>query len=96
VDESLNDADARPNAPNYVYDAVGRLAEAYVPGHHLTYDYTSAAAATCPAGTQANAGLNTNRMRLLDQAAVGTAETRYCYDAARSPSRAVPRTIMTT
>jgi YD repeat-containing protein len=29
-----------------------------------------------------NAGLNTNRTRLLDQTATGTAETRYCYDAA--------------
>ncbi|WP_328614435.1 PA14 domain-containing protein [Amycolatopsis sp. NBC_00355] len=82
VDESLGGVDARPAAPNYVYDAIGRLTEAYVTGHHYTYDYTSAAAATCPAGTQTNAGLNTNRMRLLDQTASGTAETRYCYDAA--------------
>ncbi|MFG1641350.1 hypothetical protein ACGFMK_13780 [Amycolatopsis sp. NPDC049252] len=33
-------------------------------------------------GTQGNAGLNPNRTRLLDQTAAGTAETRYCYDAA--------------
>ncbi|GHG32025.1 MULTISPECIES: PA14 domain-containing protein [Amycolatopsis] len=82
VDETLGGYDARPNAPNYVYDALGRLTEAYVTGHHYTYDFTSAASATCPAGTQGNAGLNTNRMRLLDQTASGTAETRYCYDAA--------------
>ncbi|GHG14283.1 hypothetical protein GCM10017567_35000 [Amycolatopsis bullii] len=82
VDESLAGTDARPNAPNYVYDGVGRLTEAYVAGHHYTYDFTSSASATCPAGTQANAGLNTNRMRLLDETAAGTAETRYCYDAA--------------
>ena len=82
VDESLAGLDARPNAPNYVYDGVGRLTEAYVAGHHYTYDYTVAASATCPTGTQANAGLNTNRMRLLDETASGTAETRYCYDAA--------------
>jgi RHS repeat-associated protein len=82
VDESRGGVDARPNAPNYVYDGVGRLTDAYVTGHHLTYDYTSSASATCPAGTQVNAGLNTNRMRLLDQTATGTAETRYCYDAA--------------
>ncbi|MET8851450.1 PA14 domain-containing protein [Amycolatopsis sp. NPDC004625] len=82
VDESLAGTDARPNAPNYVYDGVGRLTEAYVAGHHYTYDYTSAAPATCPAGTQADAGLNTNRVRLLDETAGGTAETRYCYDAA--------------
>ncbi|MEV4049798.1 PA14 domain-containing protein [Amycolatopsis sp. NPDC049688] len=82
VDESLAGTDARPNAPNYVYDGAGRLTEAYVAGHHYTYDFTSTASATCPAGTQANAGLNTNRMRLLDETAAGTAETRYCYDAA--------------
>ncbi|KZB79175.1 hypothetical protein [Amycolatopsis regifaucium] len=82
IDESLAGQDARPNAPNYLYDAVGRLSEAYVTGHHYTYDYTSAASVTCPNGSVGNAGLNTNRMRLLDQTATGTAETRYCYDAA--------------
>ncbi|MGV9365934.1 PA14 domain-containing protein, partial [Amycolatopsis sp. NPDC003731] len=82
IDESLAGVDARSDAPNYVYDGVGRLTEAYVTGHHYTYDYTAAASATCPGGTQGNAGLNTNRMRLLDQTAAGTAETRYCYDAA--------------
>ncbi|MBB5857214.1 RHS repeat-associated protein [Amycolatopsis umgeniensis] len=82
IDESLAGTDARPNAPNYLYDGAGRLTEAYVTGHHYTYDYTSTASVTCPVGTQANAGLNTNRMRLLDQTAAGTAETRYCYDAA--------------
>ncbi|MEU3622562.1 PA14 domain-containing protein [Amycolatopsis coloradensis] len=82
VDESLAGADARPNAPNYVYDGLGRLTEAYVTGHHYTYDFTSSASVTCPVGTQPNAGLNTNRMRLLDETAGGTAETRYCYDAA--------------
>ncbi|MCP2168215.1 PA14 domain-containing protein [Goodfellowiella coeruleoviolacea] len=82
VDESLAGVDARPGAPNYVYDAVGRLTEAWVPGHHYTYDFTSAASAQCPTGTQANAGANTNRMRLVDATASGTAETGYCYDAA--------------
>ncbi|MFF0148007.1 PA14 domain-containing protein [Amycolatopsis sulphurea] len=82
IDESLGGTDARANAPNYVYDGAGRLTEAYVTGHHYTYDYTSTASATCPVGTQANAGLNTNRVRLLDQTASGTAETRYCYDDA--------------
>ncbi|WP_410603193.1 PA14 domain-containing protein [Amycolatopsis sp. lyj-90] len=82
VDESLGGIDARPNAANYLYDAVGRLTEAFVTGHHYTYDYTSTAPATCPTGTQGNAGLNTNRMRLLDETTAGTAETRYCYDAA--------------
>ncbi|WIY02434.1 PA14 domain-containing protein [Amycolatopsis mongoliensis] len=82
TDESLGGVDARPDGSNYGYDTAGRLTEAYVTGHHYTYDFTSPASATCPTGTQADAGLNTNRMRLLDQTAAGTAETRYCYDAA--------------
>ncbi|GAA3689949.1 PA14 domain-containing protein [Lentzea roselyniae] len=82
VDESLGGVDPRPGAPNYVYDAVGRLTEAWVAGHHYTYDFTSAASAACPTGTQSNAGLNTNRVRLLDETSSGVAETGYCYDAA--------------
>ncbi|MFB9902390.1 PA14 domain-containing protein [Allokutzneria oryzae] len=82
TDESLGGADARPSGPNYRYDAAGRLTEAWVAGHQFTYDFTSPAAAECPTGTQANAGANTNRMRLVDVTASGTAETRYCYDAA--------------
>ncbi|WP_297542085.1 PA14 domain-containing protein [Amycolatopsis sp.] len=81
-DEQLGGVDAHPNGPNYLYDSVGRLTEAYVAGHHYTYDFTSNASAACPAGSQANAGLNTNRVRLLDQTAAGTAETDSCYDAA--------------
>ncbi|WP_309114773.1 PA14 domain-containing protein [Saccharothrix sp.] len=82
IDETLGGADARPDAPNYVYDAAGRLTEAWVAGHHYTYDFTSTAPSACPAGTQANAGLNTNRVRLLDETSSGVAETGYCYDAA--------------
>ena len=82
VDEALGGVDARPSAPNYVYDAAGRLTEAWVVGHHYTYDFTSNADAACPTGTQANAGLNTNRVRLLDETASGVAQTSSCYDAA--------------
>ncbi|MGW3960810.1 PA14 domain-containing protein [Amycolatopsis sp. NPDC005003] len=82
TDESLDGVDANPAGPNYAYDAVGRLTQAYVAGHHFTYDFTSAAAAACPAGTQPNAGRNTNRVRLLDQTPGGTAETGYCHDNA--------------
>ncbi|WP_077241311.1 PA14 domain-containing protein [Amycolatopsis azurea] len=81
IDESLGGVDARPDGPNYLYDSVGRMTEAYVRGHHYTYDFTSVAGANCPIGTQANAGLNTNRVRLLDQTTAGIAETGYCYDA---------------
>ncbi len=82
IDEQLAGIDARPSGPNYVYDAAGRLVEAWVPGHHYTYDFTSAAPASCPTGTKPDAGLNTNRVRLLDETAAGVAETGYCYDAA--------------
>jgi RHS repeat-associated protein len=82
VDESLGGIDARPNAPNYVYDAVGRLTQAWMIGHHYTYDFTSLAPTGCPSGTQGTAGMNTNRIHLLDQTAADTADTGYCYDAA--------------
>ena len=84
VDESLSGIDARPGAPNFVYDSSSRLIEAWVPGHHYTYDFTAAASSSCPAGTQVDAGLNTNRVRLVDQPDGGgpATETGYCYDAA--------------
>ncbi|HYQ68088.1 PA14 domain-containing protein [Actinophytocola sp.] len=81
TNETLAGVDARPNAPNYVYDSTGRLTEAWVSGHHYTYDFTSTASTTCPTGTQVGAGTNTNRVRLLDQTSTGTTETSYCYDA---------------
>ncbi|MEV0085899.1 hypothetical protein [Saccharopolyspora sp. NPDC050642] len=59
------------------YDAVGRLTDAWVTGHHYTYDFTSAPTG-CPTGTQPNAGTNTNRLRLIDATASGTTETGYC------------------
>lgn len=39
VDESLARADSRPDAPNLVYDPVGRLTEAWVSGRQYTYDF---------------------------------------------------------
>jgi RHS repeat-associated protein len=80
--ETLGGVDPNPTGPSYVYDAAGRLTEAYATGHHFTYDFTSTADAACPTGTQPNAGMNTNRVRLLDQTTAGTATTSYCYDAA--------------
>ncbi|HEX7307971.1 PA14 domain-containing protein [Lentzea sp.] len=81
VDESLGGTDPNPNGANYVYDAAGRLTQAWVPGHHYTYDFTSTSVTGCPSGAQANAGLNTNRVRLADESAAGPAVTGYCYDA---------------
>jgi RHS repeat-associated protein len=82
TNETLNGVDPNPGGPDYLYDAAGRLVQAYATGHHYTYDFTSTASASCPTGTQANAGMNTNRIRLLDQTSSGTATTDYCYDAA--------------
>jgi RHS repeat-associated protein len=80
--ETLGGVDPNPTGPSYVYDAAGRLTEAYATGHHFTYDFTSTADAACPTGTQPNAGMNTNRVRLLDQVGATTTTTSYCYDAA--------------
>ncbi|WP_245822051.1 PA14 domain-containing protein [Lentzea waywayandensis] len=82
VDETLNGFDAGVGGHNYVYDTAGRLTNAAVNGHVYTYDFSSSAADGCPAGTVGNAGLNTNRVKLIDQTATGTQTTNYCYDAA--------------
>ncbi len=82
TNETLNGVDPNTGGPDYIYDAAGRLVQAYATGHHYTYDLTSTASSSCPTGTQANAGMNTNRIRLLDQTSSGTATTDYCYDAA--------------
>jgi hypothetical protein len=74
--------DARLAGPNYVYDGLGRLIAVWVSGHHYTYDFGSLAAVGCPLGRQGTAGLNTNRVRLLDETSAGSGETGYCYDAA--------------
>ncbi|MFI9811307.1 YbaB/EbfC family nucleoid-associated protein [Saccharothrix variisporea] len=50
TDETLGGVDARPGAPNHVYDAAGRLTEAWVAGHHYTYDFTSTAPVGMPFG----------------------------------------------
>ncbi len=81
VDESLNGVDARPTGPNYVYDTAGRLTEAWVPGHHYTYDFSSTVL-VCPTGARLGAPLNSNRAALLDETSAGVAKTLYCYDTA--------------
>ena len=82
IDESLGGVDARPDGPNYSYDAAGRLVQAWVNGHHYTYDFTSPSAAECPAGTKPDAGRNGNAVRIIDETAAGTESTYYCYDNA--------------
>ncbi|MCO7219495.1 PA14 domain-containing protein [Klenkia sp. PcliD-1-E] len=82
VDESLGGVDAQPAGNNFAYDAVGRLVDAWVTGHHYSYDFTAAADSSCPTSTQANAGSNGNRVKMTDVTSAGTAVTGYCYDAA--------------
>lgn len=81
VDETLNGYDAGLGGHNYIYDAAGRLTKAAVNGHIYTYDFTSTVEG-CPAGSVGNAGLNTNRVKLIDETATGTQTTNYCYDGA--------------
>ncbi|WP_432252541.1 PA14 domain-containing protein [Streptomyces sp. HNM1019] len=81
TDESTAGQDARKGEPNYRYDASGRLVDAWVTGHHYSYDFADAPK-DCPKGTQSDAGRNGNRLRLTDRTADGTTETGYCYDAA--------------
>jgi YD repeat-containing protein len=66
------------NGPNYGYDAAGRLVDAWVNGHHYTYDYTSPSSPQCPTGTVAAAGRNNSAVRITDNNAV----TNFCYDNA--------------
>ncbi|HEX8771143.1 MAG TPA: DNRLRE domain-containing protein [Acidimicrobiales bacterium] len=77
VDESVDGVDANTANPgyNFVYDGVGRLTEAWVQGHHLTYAF--AAAGGC--GPMAAAGKDSNRTATTDNS--GPATT-YCYDNA--------------
>jgi RHS repeat-associated protein len=57
---------------NFVYDAAGRLTHAWVTGHTLTYGFGTASCGVT------NAGANTNRTSMTDNATSAT----YCYDAA--------------
>ncbi|MEV4049578.1 PA14 domain-containing protein [Amycolatopsis sp. NPDC049688] len=81
-DETLPGDVGNPSGSDYSYDAVGRLTDAWVRGHHFSYDFTSSAAASCPAGAVAAAGANSNRMRMNDTVGASTTTTGYCYDSA--------------
>ncbi|QXC60973.1 hypothetical protein KSP35_22105 [Aquihabitans sp. G128] len=81
--------DPHPGA-DYVYDNAGRLTQAWtttrnasgaVGTQHSTYGYGTADAG-CAAGTQANAGRNTNRTSQTIGDAPSAVTTTYCYDAA--------------
>ena len=85
TDETVDGADPNPAGANFAYDGASRLTDGWAPGHHYTYSF----AATGGCGSQANAGLNTNRTATTDN---GGAAMTYCYDAAdRLTSTSDPR-----
>jgi RHS repeat-associated protein len=74
--------DSDPAAPatevsTYSFDAAGRLVEAVIPHHTLSYDYTSAAC-----GVNADAGKNGNRVAFTDDFDGEETRVAYCYDHA--------------
>ena len=66
------------NTSSFVYDTAGRLTQATQPGHVLQYQYGTQTGCT-GSNLLANAGANTNRTALIDNAV--TVAT-YCYDTA--------------
>lgn len=79
VANTLTDG-ATAYASRYAFDAAGRLTEAVIPGHTLTYGFGTTAASCGTALNQA-AGLNGNRTTFTDTPDGGTpANTAYCYD----------------
>ena len=81
VQNTLTEAGVSGLVSNYKYDLAGRLTNATIPGHALTYGYgdTSCAAP----GAINNAGRNGNRTTMSDQPSSGAVTTAtYCYDAA--------------
>lgn len=77
TDETSDGSDADPAKPNFVYDRAGRLTTAKITGHTLAYGYGTATG--CGSGAVANAGLNSNRTSVVDNA---TTTQSNCYDAA--------------
>jgi RHS repeat-associated protein len=77
TDQSIDGVDPNTSGQNFLYDGAGRLTDAYVPGHHLVYGYSSTAPQSC-AGPPAG-GPDSNRTSLTDNGAV---TAYYCYNNA--------------
>jgi len=76
--DTLTDGATVENS-TYTYDAAGRLVQAVIPRHTLTYAF----AATGGCGTNTAAGRNGNRTSFTDLRDAGTpSTTTYCYDNA--------------
>ncbi|WP_330330503.1 PA14 domain-containing protein [Streptomyces sp. NBC_00536] len=82
VDESVDGRDGLPGAPDFRYDATGRLVTAFIGGHEYGRDFTAKAPADCPAGSSPDAGRNGNVTGTTDRTAAATKVTGYCYDEA--------------
>ena len=81
LQDDINDPNTSPvdNTSAYTYDAAGRLVEATVPHHALSYAFD--ASGGC--GVSAAAGLNGDRTSMSDEKDGGPAWTAtYCYDNA--------------
>ncbi|MGD8193069.1 PA14 domain-containing protein [Herbiconiux sp. P18] len=68
----------------YSFDTVGRLAQAAIPGHTLSYEFGSPVAGSCTSAASVAAGKNGNRTRATDTPTGGnglTYSTDYCYDS---------------
>ncbi|GAA1216346.1 hypothetical protein GCM10009655_14550 [Rhodoglobus aureus] len=72
-------ADPRTETSTYTFDAAGRLTEAVIPRHVLSYGFGDTTA--CGAGASDLAGHNGNRTSFSDVKDAGTPiTTDYCYD----------------
>jgi RHS repeat-associated protein len=60
VDQTINGTDANMSGNNFVYDAAGRLIDAYVPGRHTAYNFDFSWGCSV-SGCNQNSGKNSNR-----------------------------------
>ena len=81
IQNTLSDswvADPRTETSTYTFDAAGRLTQAVIPRHVLSYGFGDT---TCGAGASDLAGRNGNRTSFSDVKDAGTPiTTDYCYD----------------
>jgi len=77
LQDALTD-DTSTDTSTYSYDAAGRLIQAAIPGHQLSYGF--AGSGGCGANTAA--GKDGNRTSFVDQHGTTTTTTTYCYDNA--------------
>jgi RHS repeat-associated protein len=90
IDQVVDGNDARPSNPNFAYDAVGRLVDSWTTSIdaggvasslHTAYGFGTSSV-SCPSGTRADAGKNTNRTSRTVGDGGGAVTTSYCYDDA--------------